>query len=44
MVVVKVEIVRQCGVVAIAANLDIIYVLVKRMKKYLMYIILIDFN
>ncbi len=44
MIVVKVGVVRQCGVVAIAVNPDIICVFVRRIKKYPMYIVLIDFN
>ncbi len=43
-VAVKVGVVRQCGVVAITVNPDIIRVFVKRMKKYPMYIVLNDFN
>jgi len=44
MVAVKVEVVRQCGAIAIAANPDTMYALVRRMKKCPMYIVLIDFN
>ncbi len=44
MVAVKVEVVQQCGVIAIAANPDTIHVLIRKMKKCPMYIILNDFN
>ncbi len=44
MVVVKVKIVRQCGVVVIAANPDTIRAFVKRIKKCPIYITLNDFN
>ena len=43
-VVVKVGVIRQCGVMAIAANPDIIRIFVRKMKKCPMYIVLIDFN
>ncbi len=44
MIVVKIGVVRQYGVVAIAANPDIMRVFVRRMKKCPVYIVLIDFN
>ncbi len=43
-VVVEVGVVRQCGVVAITASLDIMYVFVRRTRKCPMYIVPIDFN
>ncbi len=44
MIVVEVGVVRQCGAVAIAASPDTIRVFIRRMRKCLIYIILIDFN
>ena len=44
MVAVEMEVVRQCGVVAIAANPDTIHAFIRRMRKYSMYIVLNDFN
>ena len=44
MVVVEVEVVQQYDAVAIVTNPDIIRVFIRRMKKCLMYIVLIDFN
>ena len=44
MVAVKVEVVRQCGAIAIAANPDTMHVFIRRMRKCPMYIILNDFN
>ena len=44
MVVVEVEVVRQCGVITIAASPDTIRVFVRKMRKCPMYIVLNDFN
>ncbi len=44
MVVVEVEVVRQYGVIAIAASLDTIRVFVRKMRKCPIYIVLNDFN
>ncbi len=43
-VIVEVEVVWQCGVVAIAASPDTMYAFVRRMRKYPIYIVLNDFN
>jgi len=44
MVVVEIEVVRQCDVMVIVANPDIIHIFIRKMRKYLIYIVLIDFN
>ncbi len=44
MVVVEVEVVRQCGAVTIAMSLDTIRVFIRRTRKCPMYIVPIDFN
>ncbi len=44
MIAVEMGVVRQCGVVAIAANLDTIRTFVRKTRKCPMYIIPIDFN
>ncbi len=44
MVAVEIKVVQQCSIMIIAANPDTIYTLVRKMKKYLIYIVLIDFN
>ena len=43
-VAVRVGVVQQCGAMVIAANPDIMCIFVRKMKKYPMYIVLIDFN
>jgi len=44
MVVIEIKVVRQCSVMTIAASPDIMRAFVKKMRKCLMYIVLIDFN
>ena len=44
MVVTEVEVIRQYDIVTIVVNPDTIYIFVKKMKKYLIYIVLIDLN
>ncbi len=44
MVAIKVEVVQQYNVIAIATNPDTMYAFVRKMKKCPMYIVLIDFN
>ncbi len=44
MVTIEVEVVRQYGVVTIAASPDTMHALIRRMKKYPIYIVLNDFN